>query len=119
MATNFLDIVKRMIQRHGVNVTYTRVSASVYDVASGTSTNTSQPVSIRSYPRHIRASQFNQPHLINKDVIEFYVAFDALPVAPKIKDTITYSSNTYVVDSYSEHTAHSQVCLYKIIAVRA
>lgn len=119
MATNFLDITKRMLQRHGMNVTYTRISASVYDVATGVNTNTSQALTVRAYPRHIKASQFNQPHLINKEAIEFYVASDSLPVPPKVKDTITNGSETFVVDSYSEHTAHSQVCLYKIVAVRS
>lgn len=118
MANAYLEMTKRMLVLHGVDAVYTRTSASVYDVAAGTATNTSVNTNIRTYPRHIKASQFNQPHLINKEAIEFYIAADALTDEPKIKDKIVLSGRTYTVDSFIEHTAHSEVCLYKVIAVR-
>lgn len=119
MATQFLTMTKQMLLLHGVDATYTRASASVYDVATGSAVNTSETIAVRTYPRHIKASQFNQPHLINKEAIEFYIAADSFLFEPKSKDKITCSGKTYVVDSYIEHTAHGQVCLYKIIAVRS
>jgi hypothetical protein len=118
MATTFLNMTKQMLLLHGVNASYTRASASVYDVATATAVNTSETLTVRTYPRHIKASQFNQPHLINKEAIEFYIAADSFTFEPKSKDKITYGGKTYVVDSHSEHTAHGEVCLYKIIAVR-
>ena len=117
MAYDFLSITKAAIARHGSAVTYTRVSAGVYDLASGGSTATTTTHSIKAYKKHIKSTQFNFPNLIGREAAIFYVAADALAFVPKIKDQITIGTSTYTVDSIMEHVASGAIVLYKLVAV--
>lgn len=117
--SEFLRATKSMIYRHGVNVTYKRVSIPAYNAFSGQTTSTVTDVLIKAYPRQIVATQYNLPNMIGKEVIEFYVyAPDLNSVAPKANDKIVMNSAEYIVNSMQEHRALGPVVLYKIVAVK-
>ena len=118
MAGNFLLITKQALAQHGKVATYKRISASVYNIETGINTNTTSSFSITMYKKHIKATQYNYPNLIGKDIAMFYIASDSLSFLPAIKDEIVFDSVSYIVDSYVEHAAQGQVVLFKIIAVR-
>ena len=115
----FLNAVKQALKTNGAIGKYTRISAGVYDIESGTSTDTSQTYSVQMYEKHIKTSQYNYPNLIGKQVSMFYIAADSLAFLPQIKDVIEFASTKFTVDSFSEHMAHGQVVMYKIVAVRS
>jgi hypothetical protein len=114
----FLVATKQALNLHGKPAVYTRVSAGVYDIETGGQTNTSTDHTIVMYKKHIRANQYNYPNLVGKDAAMFYIAADALAFLPNFKDTITFDSIKYEVQSYNEHAAKGQVVLIKILAVK-
>lgn len=116
---HFLSAVKQTLKMHGALGSYTRVSAGVYSIETATSVNTSSTYSVQMYEKHIKTSQYNFPNLIGKQVSLFYIAADSLNFVPQIKDIIEYSNTKFTVDSFSEHVAHGQVIMYKVIAVRS
>ncbi len=119
MANDFLRVTKEALARHGALGTYTRVSAGVYNVETGTKTDTSVNYSVQMYKKHIKATQYNYPDLIGTDSAMFYIASDSLTFVPSVKDKITYGSEQYKIASYAEHIALGQVVLYKILATKA
>lgn len=108
----------RTLIRQGVNVTYTTVTTSAYNVNTGIAANTESSVTVKAYPKHIIANQYNYPNLIGKTLREFYIAGNALASPPKSTDKIVYNSDTYTVSSLREHIGDGQVCLYCILAVK-
>lgn len=119
MANDYMTSTKLVLKMHGALGVYARTSASVYNVETGINTNTSISTSVQMYKKHLKANQYNFPNLIGKDAAMFYIAGDSLSFEPNIKDKITYGSDTYTVDSYSEHIASGQLVLYKIVAIRS
>ena len=117
--SDFLRATKSMIQRHGVNVTFKRVSVPTYNAYSGATTSTTADIAIKAYPRQIVATQYNLPNMIGKEVIEFYIyAPDISTVPPKANDKIVMNTVEYIVNSMQEHRALGTVVLYKVIAVK-
>lgn len=114
----FLQSTKQHLAAHGSVETYIRVSAGVYDIAAGGAVDTSTEYSVLMYKQHIKASQYNQPHLIGKDAAMFIIAGDALGFTPKVKDKINFMSEVYTVDSYQSHIANGEICLFKLVALK-
>lgn len=114
----FLSAVKDALARNGAVGTYTKVSASVYDIETSSSTSTNVDYSVQMYEKHIKTSQYNFPNLIGKQVSMFYIAADSLEFVPRVKDVIAFNGTKFTVDSFSEHMAHGQVVMYKVVAVR-
>lgn len=114
----FLAAVKDALRRNGTTGTYTKVSAGVYSIETGSSTSTTTDYQIPMYEKHVKTSQYNFPNLIGKQVSMFYIAADSIPFVPQIKDSITFNGTKFAVDSFSEHMAHGQVVMYKVVAVR-
>ncbi len=110
---------KDSLKRFGAPGKYTRISAGVYNIETGSATSTSTEYTIQMYEKNIKISQFNYPNLIGKSASIFYVCADAITFAPQPQDVIEFNSIKYVVDSYTNHMAHGQVVLYKILAVRS
>jgi hypothetical protein len=74
---------------------------------------------IKSYPKHIRASNYYLPNLIGKDIIMFFIRAKDLNISISNKDSILYNSKKYLIDSYSSHIANNEVIMYKVLAVKA
>lgn len=107
------------VNTHGSSYTYTSVSAGVYNIETGTSSNTSVNYTVVMYKRHIKATQYNYPSLVGKDTAMFYLANNSLGFEPKANDKIVDGTSTYIVDSVFEHRARGQIALIKILAVKA
>lgn len=118
MANQFLISVKRHIALHGEVVTYSSITDGVYNVETGSVTNTNTDILLPVYKKHIKANQYNYPNLIGKDAAVFYLANDQLSFVPKIRDKIVTTLGTYTVDSISEHRAEGLLVLFKILAVK-
>lgn len=115
---NFEQAVITFIQRHGVPIVYKKIQEGTYDPSVGMSVNTETLVNLKSYPKQIKANQYNYPNLIGKEVVLFYVKFDPT-LAISNSDWIVYNTKTYKIDSYSEHSANGNILVYKILAVKA
>ncbi len=113
----FLRASVDAINRNGVNTTYTANTRVVNEI-EGTVTNTAVTHVVKMYPKQIQANQYNYPTLVGKEVIKFYLANNALSFTVKVSDSITYGGVVYRIQSFQEHVAHGQVCLYRIIAVK-
>ena len=112
--------LNEIIARHGVSVTYTKVQTSSYNPDTGTVDSTTSNFTLKSYPKQIRANAYNMPSLIGKEVIMFYFNAKALKAVTSLslKDSITYNSKVYNIDSYSEHVYAGEVLLYNVVAVK-
>lgn len=113
----FLKATISAINRNGVDMVYTSAERIV-DEIEGTVVSTTTDHTLKIYPKHTQASQYNMPLLIGKEVIIFYIANDALPFTVKVSDSITYNGNTYRINSYQEHLAGGLICLYKVVGVK-
>jgi hypothetical protein len=117
MANDFLNAAKRAIDRNGRSLTYRRLTTGAFDINTGGVAVTSTDTSVKMYKRHIRASQFNLPNLIGKEVAEFYIVATDISFVPKVKDKIVDADKVYTVETYQTNEAAGQVILYKVIAV--
>lgn len=117
MANDFLRAAANAIKRHGRSLTYRRVQTSGVDLNTGGVSTTFTDHSVTAYKKQIRATQFNFPSLVGKEVVQFYVLATDLTFAPKIKDKITDGSFTYTIDSFQSHEAMGQTILYRILAI--
>ena len=115
---DFLRMTTTAIQRHGLDVTFKKVGLQAYDPSTGSVTSTDVTSTIRVYPKHIKASQWSYPNLIGKDAVMFYLSGSASSI-PEVIDSIQYDSKEYKIESIQKHIALGQVCLYKILAVKA
>jgi hypothetical protein len=118
MSNRFLLASIDAIKRNGTLCTYTKVQVGTYNVETGSVTNTETPYSVYTYKKHIKSNQYSYPNLIGRDAGVFYIANNALAFTPAPKDKILWEGNTYIVDSYEAHSAHSQVVLYRVVASR-
>ncbi len=114
----FIQEAKYLVYKHGLNVTYTAVVEGVYDVDTSSVTNTETSNTIKVFPKRIKATQYNYPNLVSKQVVEFLVIASDLPSIPGNQDKIVFQSETYSVYTYSEHFALGEKVLYKIIAAK-
>lgn len=113
---NFNKVIKNAIIRHGVLATYSVQLEGVYDLNSGTTTNTTNDYSVKMYMKQYIANQFNSPNLIGKESALFYIATEDLPVEPSVNDYITFYSKKYKVQSVMKHNANGTIILYRVIA---
>ena len=114
----FLDIAKRAILRHGMDLIYATVVTGAYNTATGKPSTVRTEYTKRMYPKQFLANQYNYPTLVGKETVMFYLANDSLGFIPKVNDEIEYKSKTYKVQSVQEHFAEGAIALYKMIGVR-
>lgn len=114
----FLEITKRALKRHGINMDYTEVSTGAYDPETGKPAIVKTNHTLLMYPKQFIANQYNYPTLVGKESIMFYLTNDNLLFLPKANDEITYKLKKYKVQSVQEHFAEGSIALYKLVAVR-
>jgi hypothetical protein len=117
MSNTFLQATIKAINRNGVDLKY-KSSERVIDEIEGTVTNSVVEYTCRIYPKQIQANQYNFPTLVGKEVVMFYLANSNLGFQVKVSDNIEYKGNLYRINSYQEHIAKGQVCLYRILGVK-
>lgn len=113
----FLAASIRLIARHGVTVSYKTIARTV-DEIEGTVVEVPTTYSVVMFPKQIQANQYNYPTLVGKEVVMFYLANPPNNFTVKLNDTITYKGIVYKVQSYQEHMAKGQICLYRILSVK-
>lgn len=114
----FLRASVRLICRHGASAKFIQVTEGVYDPQTLSTVNTDKSFSVCLYKNHIKASQYNYPNLVGKDIAEFYLANDDLLFKPAIRDKITYGVDMYSVENIKEHLALGSVVMFTILAVK-
>ena len=114
----FLNSTKRMIDQHGQSVTYTKVTEGVYNIETGSTTNTDTNYSVKMYKKHIKSTQYNYPNLIGRNAVMFYLVNFELEFTPNIRDKITAGGETFDIESIAEHSARGEIVLYKLIAIK-
>ena len=119
MSNRFLLASIDAINRNGIDCSYIKVQTGVYDIETSSVTNTEVSYPVRMYKKHVKTNQYSYPNLIGKNTGLFYLANYQLAFTPYPKDKIIYNNETYIVDSYEEGAAHSQVVLFKIVAVKS
>lgn len=113
---NFNKVVKDAIARHGIMGTYSVQLEGVYDVESGSTTNTTANYSLKMYMKQYIANQYNFPNLIGKESGMFYISAEGLAFVPSTNDYITFNSKIYRVQSVMKHAANGSVILYRLVA---
>ena len=118
MANDFLQATIRLINRHGIPVTFITVTEGTYDSNTGTVTNSEVETSIVSYPKRFTANQYNMPNLVGKEAMEWLIVASDLSAKPTSQDKIKRGSTVYTVDSVKEIIAQGDPVLYKVLAVK-
>lgn len=114
----FLNTTIKILQIHGIDLTYNTVSTGTYNVETGTSAITKVPYVKKMFPKQIVANTYNYPTLVGKEVVLFYLANNSLGFTPKVNDEITYKSLQYKIQSFTEYVTNGEIVLYKLIAAR-
>ena len=114
----YLSALLKAMSQHGRLCTYSSVVEGSYNIETGSVTNTETTYSVKTYKKHIRATQYNFPNMIGRDSALFYIANNNLAFVPKVKDKITIDNVVYNIDSIIEHSADGLVILYKILTVK-
>lgn len=117
MPNEFQVAAEQAIKRHGRSLTYRRVTTGAVDLNTGGVSTSDSDTTAVIYKRQIRASQFNFPSLIGKEIAQFYVIAQDLPFTPKVKDKILDGATVYTIDSFQSHEALGTVILYRILGV--
>ena len=112
----FLKAAKELVNKHGINSTFTVVTEGVYNADTLSTTNTTANHTVKLFKNHIKTSQYNFPNLVGKEVAEFYLVNDSLAFTPNIRDLIVHSGTTFTVEHIQEHHAQGAVVLYTIVA---
>ena len=117
---DFIASSKRLIYKHGVDIDYIRTTQGVYDVETGSVTNTESTTTVKAFPKVVRVNSYNYPNLIGKQVVEFLVVCEDLGFSPNISsDKITFNTDLYTIENCTHHTANGALVIYKILATKA
>jgi len=115
----YLLASKQAVSLHGIAIVYNSITNGTYSTSTKTSSRSVTSYNLNAYPKQIKATQYNYPTLVGKEVIMFYIVNDSLSFTPKVADTITYNSSEYKIDSIQTHVAQGTLVLYRIVAVKA
>jgi hypothetical protein len=114
----FLKAAIDLVGQHAVSMQFTSVQTGSYDPQTSTVTETTQTFNVKAYPKHIKATQYNYPDLIEKEAILLYLANNNLGFVPSVKDFVQYGSTKYKVYSIEEKHAGGQLVMYMIMIVK-
>ena len=111
----FIQSAKELIYRNGFDITITVFTEGTYDTSSGKVSKTENSTIVKSFPKIVKVNSFNYPSLIGKEVVEFMVVSEDIPIKPKATDKIIWDFKKYTVVSVIEHTANGESVIYKIL----
>jgi hypothetical protein len=115
---NFLKAAIRLISKHGKAFTYLSVQAGVYDPNTLSTTNTSTSYSTTLYKNHIKTNQYQNPGLVGKEAVEFYLANNSLSFTPKVRDKIQEGSTVYTIEAIKESIASGATVMFVLTATK-
>jgi hypothetical protein len=110
---------KRLIQRNGKDVNYTKETIGEYDpelstVVGSTSVNTT----VRVYKTDVTYKESQSPNLIGKESCVFLLAGYGLTFTPEISDKIS-DGTVYEVLMLSKVEVNDTVALWRLVCVRS
>lgn len=109
-------MAQRQVQRHGVQSSYVVEEGAVYNPAtSSVQGGTSTTYTFKAFPAKASYSETQQPNLVNVDIKVFLVSASDLTVKPKLNSKITVGSDSFTVLRVTEHWAHGEVVLWRIL----
>jgi len=114
----FIQAAKELIYRNGVQISFVVVTEGIYTPATGSSANTETTTTVTAFPKKVHATSYNYPNLVGKEVVEYLIVATDLVTKPKMHDKITRGSDTYSVNSCTEHVALNEVVIYKVLAIK-
>lgn len=114
----FIQAAKDLIYKNGISISFTTLTETGYNPATGTSGNTETSVTVIAFPKRVVANSYNYPNLVGKEVVEYLIVAGDLPNKPKPQDKITRDTVVYSVNGCSEHVALGEVVIYKVLAVK-
>lgn len=110
----------RLIKRHGRQITYSRVSPSVYDPAtSAFSKAAAVDETPYAYPSQLSYSDSQAPNIIGKEAVTYSIPASELSVRPKQGDLITDGDLKYTVLIVRQIDSLGVPNQYKVVCVRA
>lgn len=118
MNAELLKAPVRLINRHGVMIQYKSVTQGVYDVETGSVSNTEVTYSLKAYQYQGMSLQKDFPDLVEKEVSVFLVAGLSCSFTPKVGDKIESGSDLYSVSKIIKHQANSTVALWRFVCVK-
>jgi len=114
----FLQAAKELIYPNGIEVVFKKVIEGVYDPNTSSVVNTETSTTIKSFPKNIKATVYNYPNLVGKEVMEFLVVATDLTSKPDTQDKIVKGSDTFLVERVRENYADGQVIIYQLLGVK-
>ena len=124
MITNrFATKTKRLVDKAGKQITYRRVTDGVYDINTGTVSNTETSTTCKAFKVKASLSETQSPNMVGKDLSVFLVAGLDLSFVPAANDFIDYSDLTenYTVQvlDVKEHWAGDLVSMWRLVCCSA
>lgn len=108
----FVVSVHKLINRHGTDHEYSRVTTT-RDNATRDVITTKITAMLKMWPKQIKATQYNYPNLIGKDVIQFHVGIHD-DFNPKTGDFV----NGYRITEVVTTVARGEVVFYRLLGVK-
>lgn len=110
---------KRLIQRFGKDVTYTREAEGVYDPETATVTRPDGVEAVvRVYKTQVSYRESQSPNLVGKESCVFLLAGSDITFTPQINDKV-FDGETYEVMILSKVEVNDIVALWRLVCVRS
>jgi N-acetylmuramoyl-L-alanine amidase CwlA len=115
---NFLKAAIRLINKHGKDFTYMSLQTGAYNATTLSTTNTSTSSTVKMYKNHIKTNQYQNPGLVGKEAVEFYLANNSLSFTPKVRDKVQEGSVVYTIESIKESIASGATVMFVLTATK-
>ena len=115
----FILAAKKLINRHGISVTFIKVVEGTYNSDTGSVTNTETETTLKAYPEVVTVNQYNFPNLIGKTVTKYSVVSSELGYKPSPNDKIKVGTEVSTVISVNDITALGESVIDMVNAVKA
>lgn len=114
----FIVAAKKLINRHGISVTFTKVIEGTYNSDTGSVTNTEVDTTVKAYPEVVNVNQYNYPNLVGRIVTKYSVVSSELGYKPEPNDKIKVGTEVHSVVSVKDIVAYGESVIYLVSAVK-
>ena len=114
----FVQAAKELIYPNAETVSVIQVVEGTYSPATGAVTNTETSYSIKAYPKKVKATSYNYPNLVGKEVIEFIIVSSDLSFTPAPTDRILRAGLEYAIEKTFDVSALGDRTITYLVASR-
>ena len=114
----FIVSAKRLINRHGIDVTFIKVTEGTYNSDTGEVTNTESEITLKAYPEVITANQYNFPNLIGQTITKYSVVSSELGYKPSATDKVKVNNEISSIVSVKDIVAYGESVIYLVNTVK-